>query len=302
MQPRMRVLVTGSTGYLGRRVVERLLDGGCRIVAVGRNPSPAPFSRQVEYHVADLTVENALVPVVQRPDTFTAVIHLAGPAPKIDSGWGAEGGNLVATHVRLALGVRAAFSGWNGRVIHASGMPVYGFPERLPIDETAPRRPWHMYGLAKVLSEDVMLTWAGTDRWVLRLPGLFSGDRRSGGLFHFMRAAAAGEAVRVTADRPMVWDVLSVDDAVEAIWRALVSDARDPGPVNVSYGEVVDVMSVARWIAAHAGRGSAVENVHRIEHPSFQMNIERAKRLLGWPPATLHQRLAELFRSYAFEP
>ena len=296
----MRVLVTGSTGYLGQSVVAQLLGRGHELVLLGR-AQESPFGPDVEYHALDLLEEGALTALVEDASVFDAIVHLAGPAPKLDQGFCEESIDLVATHLRLVLALRHAFADWRGRIVHASGMPVYGLPRQLPVDESASRVPIHMYGLAKLLSEDAILSWRSVDRWVLRLPGLFSAERRSGALYHFMKAAAAGAPIRLTAQQPTPWDVLHVEDAALAISQALASEHVNPGAVNVSYGEPVDLESLARWISRLGGRDSPIEDVAGVRHPPFQMHIGRAKQLLGWPPATLHQRLTSLFQAYEFD-
>lgn len=50
-----RILVTGATGTLGRKVVARLLAGGHGVRAMSRRPRPAGDAERYEWAVADLT-------------------------------------------------------------------------------------------------------------------------------------------------------------------------------------------------------------------------------------------------------
>ena len=270
-----RVLVTGGAGFLGRHVVRRLEQRGARVTAL---------SRTRDGDLADPAVALSLL----SPWRWDAAVNLAGPVTG-----GAEdlrtGIDVVAAHVRIALHLqRHAARG--ARIVHASSMTVYGPPERLPVAEDHPRRPQHLYALGKVLAEDILDGAA-----ILRLPGLFSSERRSGALYHFCRAARAGETLRVTTPVPTPWDILHVDDAADAIVRAV--DATATGPLNISYGEPVELAAIARWIATHAGAGSAVECA--VAHPVFQMDITRARRELAWSPPPLATRLAELYADFA---
>lgn len=290
-----RVLVTGATGFLGTRLVAALGERGHTVVAVGQRANVS-FPIAVAYHAFDITTDPERLRQLMRESGSDVLVHLAGPVAKTAPQCDAAGFGLVRAHMALALAVRNAVpADFSGRVIFTSSMTVYGVPARLPILESDPRSPWHLYALAKTAAEDILLAWPDVDLWSLRLPGLFSADRREGGLFHFMRNARAGSALRVTADRPTPWDLLNVDDAVVAVVRAMESPVRRPGAINVSYGEPVEICEVAQWFADHAGRGSAVENATGVVHPRFQMDIARARELLAWPPATLHQRLAQLF-------
>lgn len=61
----MTILVTGATGNIGRIVVDRLLDAGCRVRASTRNPAAAKLPRDVEVVQGDLA----------QPETMTAALR-----------------------------------------------------------------------------------------------------------------------------------------------------------------------------------------------------------------------------------
>lgn len=289
-----RILVTGATGFLGLPLVTRLAGGGARVTALARSFDGVHLPAGVDRIAADLTSADATKAALT-PWRWDTVVNLAGPVPKGAESF--ERGTTTATaHVHIALHLLRAFPpGFSGRMVHTSSMTVYGLPASLPVTEDAPRRPIHLYGLGKALADEVLLANADTfDLWILRLPGLFAPSRKSGALFHFARAAVRGEPLRVTATEPIAWDVLDVRDAVEAVARALASGERSPGAVNVSYGEPVEIVAMARRIAQMAGRGSEVIAPDSVTHPVLQLDITRARKLLRWPPTTLDARLREL--------
>jgi UDP-glucose 4-epimerase len=278
----MKVLVTGASGFLGRYVVPKLVAAGACVTAHGRSASP--FG-DVEYLTGDLASDELLAPW-----RWDAVINLAGPVTAGNEDL-AAGMDIVAQHTRIALQLRRL--GHRARIVHASSMTVYGRPERLPVDEAHPRRPQHFYGLAKVIAEDVL---ADLDTRIVRLPGLFSEQRASGALYHFCKAARAGQPLVITTPTPTVWDILHVADAADALILALHGSER--GAFNISYGEPVELVAIARWIAAHGGRGSRVETSDTV-HPPFQLDIVKARHVLGWVPPQLYARLADLYEAYA---
>lgn len=291
---RGRVLVTGATGFLGLPLVARLAADGAAVTALARSPGGADLPPGVERLAADLTSAGSARAALS-PWRWDAVVNLAGPVPK-----GAvpfeEGAATATAHVRIALHLLGALPrGFEGRVVHTSSTTVFGLPSSLPVGEGAPRRPAHLYALGKALADDVFLAQAGElDLWILRPPGLFAPWRKGGALHHFARAAVRGEPLRVTSSEPLAWDVLDVRDAAEAIVRALGSARRGPVEINLSYGEPIELVAVARRVAAMAGKGSEVLPTEGITHPVFQQDVTRAAELLAWPPASLHDRLTEL--------
>src|SRR5262245_30397287 len=71
----MRVLVSGAGGFLGRYVVDRLLEGGHDVRAIIRPASPMPkWKGPVDIFRADLRGHDNLVSAFEDID---AVIHLA---------------------------------------------------------------------------------------------------------------------------------------------------------------------------------------------------------------------------------
>jgi nucleoside-diphosphate-sugar epimerase len=202
----------------------------------------------------------------------------------------ATGIATARAHARIALAIRQHA---RGRIVHASSMTVYGMPQTRPVCEDHPRVPTHLYGLGKLLAEDVLAEIAV----VLRFGGLFAEERRNGALFHFCRAARDGARLNVTATTPTPWEILHVDDAAEGIVRAATKPSLSPGAMNLGYDESIELVAMARRIAAHAAKGSAVHAT--TDHPAFQLDVRRARTQLDWDPPELGKRLAELYAAFS---
>jgi len=79
----MRVLVTGATGYLGGRLVPRLIDAGHSVRVLVRNPRKlrdVPWRDDVEVAVGDLTDASTLVDAVEGMDALYYLVHAMGAA------------------------------------------------------------------------------------------------------------------------------------------------------------------------------------------------------------------------------
>jgi UDP-glucose 4-epimerase len=293
------VLVTGASGFLGHPLVERLIEAGYKVTAVGLRHKESPFVSAVDYHCVDLADCSSSLQFLL-PWRWDAVVNLAGPLPSKQVSW-PEDCRILHQHTNIALNICSAVNPlWVGRFIHASSMTVYGCPEYLPVDEAHPRKPSTAYGMAKCLVEDIVLNatqYKKLDCWLLRFPGLFSETRRSGALYNFMQAAACGRPIVISTSEPTPWDVLHRDDAVEAIMRTLVSEGRNPGPINISYGSPIELVTMAEMIAALGRPRVAVENSYGVRHPVFQMSIEKTRGLFDWPPVSLQSRITSLWEA-----
>jgi UDP-glucose 4-epimerase len=268
----MKVVVTGATGFLGGHVVAKLRALGCDVTALGRNDGDLA---ELDGAMRALT-----------PWRWDAMVNLAAAVTRGNESL--EAGLAVArANARIALHIRR----FAQHIVHASSMTVYGMPQATPVPEDHPCEPLHLYGLGKLLAEDVL-----DNAIVLRFGGLFSEERRSGALFHFVRAASEGAPLQITTPRPTPWEILHVDDAAEAVVRAVTVPGVPIGAMNVGYGEGIELVDMARRIAALGRKGSIVEAV--TSHPVFQLDIARARRYLQWNPPQLDHRLAGLFAAF----
>ena len=76
-----RCLVTGATGYIGGRLVPRLLDAGLRVRAMARNPdklADVPWRDDVEVVRGDLTEPGSLIDAFDGVDVVYYLVHSMG--------------------------------------------------------------------------------------------------------------------------------------------------------------------------------------------------------------------------------
>jgi predicted dehydrogenase/nucleoside-diphosphate-sugar epimerase len=125
------VLVTGATGFLGRRVVRELRRAGWPVRAVGRRvPVPSERVAGVEYVAADLG--EAIPPSLL--DGIGVVVHCAASS---DGGKAAhDRGTVAATRHIAAASAQAGIR----RLIHISSLAVLkpGSTQRGPLHEGTP--------------------------------------------------------------------------------------------------------------------------------------------------------------------
>ncbi len=147
-----RVLVTGATGFIGGRLVERLVrEEGATVRAFVRNFANAPRIARfaIEMMAGDLQSPDALERAV---DGCEVVFHCAYGAQGTDAERRVV--NVQGTERVLA----AALAHRCRRVVHVSTMSVYGDPASGEIDETAPRRyTGSAYGDSKIDAENAAL-------------------------------------------------------------------------------------------------------------------------------------------------
>lgn len=283
-----QVVVTGAGGFIGARLVQRLLRHGLagqavsRLCAVDLNLDGLPENDRLQ-RVAGSVADEALVTAVcsQRPDV---VFHLASVP-----GGAAEKNPLLSREVNLDATVRwlegLAALGACPRFVYASSIAVYG--EQLPrlVHEDMPPRPALTYGAHKLACE--LLVADATRRGdvqgcALRLPGIVARPGSGEGLisafmsqlFWCLRDGRA-LTVPVTSSGTAWW--LSADACVENLLHAAGLE-----------GDRLRVNSTFQMPALHLTVQAVVEALGR------RFGRERA-RLVSYEPQELVQRL---FASY----
>jgi len=153
MSEKMRVVVTGSSGRIGRHVVRELLERGHDVISVDLHPPQTPQPHFIQADLRDRAKVRSIFELAE------AVCHL-GEIPTIPRDMPPE--DLYAHNTRIASVVLQAAADLRlKRMIYTSSAQVYGAWgsglaltfDRLPMDETHPLRPRNAYSLAKLAAE-----------------------------------------------------------------------------------------------------------------------------------------------------
>lgn len=152
-----RIAVTGGAGRLGRSLVAGLAERGHEVVSLDRVRGE---EREGVEHVAVDLLDREAAHLAVGASRADALIHLAAIAVPFSAPEDVIlRTNTVLAHNVLTAGLEARV----GRIVAASSPTVLGYgapggwlPERLPLDESSPTRPWNAYALSKQIIEDAV--------------------------------------------------------------------------------------------------------------------------------------------------
>jgi nucleoside-diphosphate-sugar epimerase len=217
-----RVAVTGSSGKLGRVVVDHLSQRGWDVVALDQSPPARPDNVAIQVNLADFgQAYEALGGIDDRHQGVDAVVHLAAiPAPGLRPNAATFQNNIVTTYNVLSAAVRLGIR----NIVWASsetvlGLPFDEYPPYVPVDEDYPPRPNSTYSLVKTLEEELGRQLC---RWHpdLKLLGL----RFSNVMYpdEYERFPAFDADAR--ARKWNLWSYIDARDGAQAVRRALELD------------------------------------------------------------------------------
>lgn len=286
----MRILITGATGFIGSRLVERLAQEHELYALVRRVPAPA--RRGVHFIQQDLL--QPLDP--QRlPDHLDALIHQAAV---IDTDAVEDDAtpflvNVVATWRLLRYAAAAAAHIF----IYASTGGVYGARNQ-PFLESDPVQPTNLYSLTKAQAELAVQSAPGSfSRIVLRYFFPY-GIGASNPIPGYVQRAVTGQPIRVLESGKPALNPLHVSDVVEATTRALYLDGNDT--LNIAGPQITSFNEIARLAALRYGkrprflsvRGEASAPLYGAD---MVANIDHMRsRLRFLPRISLREGIAEL--------
>ena len=293
------VIVTGSAGFVGSHLVDRLVERGDSVVVVdnvvtGSWDNLAHLGDRIGRVEADVSTGLGLDGLPAGPPAhIDAVLHLASPAsppaylqrPLETLAVGSEG-------TRQALEVARVH---HARFLLASTSEIYGDPEVHPQPESYLGNvnsigPRSCYDEAKRFAEALTMAYARAEGVSVRIARLFNtyGPRLRAEdgrvVSNLLTQAMEGRPMSVYGDGTQTRSFGYVDDTVDGLIRLLDSDVEMP--VNLGTPTEFSVLELVE--AVRRVTGTSAEVVH-LELPADdptqrQPDITRARELLGWEP------------------
>ena len=253
----MSIMVTGGTGFIGARIIRKLVEQGQEVVCFDLappRPNLQPYMDRISFFRGDTTQMAHLLEAVHTHQVHR-IIHMAALLPP-DTEERPQYGMYVNIH-----GTNNVFevARWTGleRVVYASSIAVYGVQETFgqrPVNEEDISNPANVYGMTKAANDFSARRYIqrfGLDLRGVRICTVFGHGRTTGmtGLIGglLMSLPAVGKPVEVPFDPEEPSPMIYVEDAAEIFVRAALSESLQ-SDIYISGGHLATLGEMASLV------------------------------------------------------
>ncbi len=302
MKPIRTVLVTGSSGMIGTRLCERLLDEGYKIIGVDHQANRWNKKIHAKTVILDLRKPNAMHSIASKADV---VIHLAANALVYPS---VENPALAFDNLAMTLNcLEYSRTRKVPRFVFASSREVYGNLNKPVLDESDVRveQTESPYSASKLSGESFVHAYQkcfGIDFQILRFSNVYGRYDDSDRLIPLLFQKIGDQKSITVFGKEKALSFTYLDDAVEGILLGLAHfDTAKNEAFNIAFPKAVPVLEVVQTLLkkCHAQNEIKIGEIRTGEVEKFLPNISKAARLLGFNPrVTLDQGLDSAIEWY----
>lgn len=321
---KMKILVTGATGFLGKRTAVMLKEAGHEVIGMGRNMIKGDELElhNVHFFNANLLDYDTMKQAFYKAD---AVVHCAA----LSSPWGKYDDFYQANVVATTNVIKACEEFDVKRLVHISTPSLYfRYDDRLNVAENdpLPDKKVNHYAQTKWLAEVEVQAAAekGLETIILRPRAIF-GPEDTTILPRLILANEKSGIPKFNTDEVII-DLTYVDNVVHAIKLSLIAPKKCLGEIyNITNGEqvslhgilgklfqtlnipmktkplpyslVFNISGLLEWVYQTFTKKEPVLTRYSVSvlGKSQTLNVEKAKKLLGYKPIVSVDEGVDLF-------
>jgi len=291
----LKILVTGGAGFIGRHLVQMLVDDGQVVVFDNLSNSSEELLRSVSgefsFVKGDITNYDQISSVVSGVDF---VIHLAAKISVIDSVKDPEKtkrNNVYGTENLL----KACVANNVKNFIAASSASVYGDLQTpdISLDEKSKTNPFSPYGQSKLEMENLIKQFSidhELNTTILRIFNIYGKGQSSeyaGVITKFAQNIWDNESLLIYGDGLQTRDFISIVDVVDSIKLTMAKVSGKRGTIyNIASGKTITIHDLAKLMLSISGITLKISNVEtkKGDIKYSKASIELAKSQLGFEP------------------
>ncbi len=264
----MRVAITGSSGFLGRNVVDHFCQNNVDVVEISRSKG---------YDIADWQSVSHISPC-------DVIIHLAAKTFVPDSF--EHPSDFYQFNLLSTLNALELARIWKARFIFMSSY-LYGEPQYLPVDEAHPLKPHNPYAQTKLIGEEICKSYSrdfNLDIVVFRLFNVYGPGQRDSFLIPEMIKKMTTGKITLKDPRPKR-DYIYVTEVAQVLLKTLKIDLDGYNLFNLGTGRSWSVSELVQILTELSKEHVEIEFTHEYrkgEVLDSVADVGKLKSLLNW--------------------
>lgn len=297
------ILIIGSTGFIGKNIVEKLLDTECNIVLLVRDSSKIP--EHFHNHESIIIMETDLKDITSVKKAIAhhginIVIHLASSL--IPSSNPEEFNKELNEIIMPTYALLEYLSEKSIKVIFfSSGGTIYGNIKEECIKEDHALQPINYYGYGKLMIENHIQFLSRTKNLsflILRPSNVYGKYQRLEAKQGFI-AVAIGKAlsdspVEIWGDGETIRDYIDVEDLALLTNKTINSDINNK-IINVGSGQGTSLNQIINYLETTVGKKIEVsyKNSRKVDVDRMVLDIQKLQSYFDYEPKNIQKGIED---------
>ncbi|NVM44223.1 MAG: GDP-mannose 4,6-dehydratase [Candidatus Lokiarchaeota archaeon] len=280
----MKILITGSSGFIGFALKRLLVEKGIEIVTYDIKENSLDDVRDISALQAKIIGVDGIVHLAA---VSRVKIAQENPLECINTNIGGLTNVLESTRELI-------FENGHPWVIFGSSREVYGEPMNLPVVETSNRKAINVYGVSKLSGEELCKVYSdnyGLKIRVLRFSNVYTGanDHLDRVIPKFILHALNKEDLVINGSGEELFDFTYITDTIQGIWGCIQEIEGSLllfDDFNISTGVPLSLRELAEIIIENTNSSSRVKYTQSRSYDvnKFYADPGKARKILGFSP------------------
>ncbi len=287
-----RVIILGSTGFLGKSLRQKLSGEKLNVKYMVHKKQK---KLQKNEFLGDILNKKSLLKIVKDDDI---IVNLVGQ-------YSDDLSNFFDINIKGGLNlIEIAKIKKNIKIIFASSINVYGDNCKSPFKETDIPNPMTSYGIGKFLTEQLYEKYSklyGFDTTILRFSNIYGIGKKSGIIKNIL-SSNKKNPINFTHHGNQYRDFLYIDDAIDGLIQTLKLKSKTFNIFNISSGKKISPIQIMKLIEKQSKKKiyfNLIKNIN--DEKCIYADTSKSKNKLKFIPKTsFHDGLSILIKNSKF--